>query len=62
MTHGGKRPNAGRPKQVEHFARRTVYIDQQHVDMIESHRLAMITPRTTFSQALRAMLDMFREK
>jgi hypothetical protein len=53
------KPGAGRPKLVDHFARRTVYLDQQHVDLVNRHR--QFKSGGSFSEALRAILDTFRE-
>jgi hypothetical protein len=51
MTHGGRRAGAGRPKTVAKGIRRTVYLDQRHIDMIARQ------PGKTFSEALRNLLD-----
>jgi len=63
-THGGKRTGAGRPKQVDAPIRRTVYLDQRHIDLIErcqtlhTYRLGEpVVEHLTFSQALRTVLD-----
>lgn len=51
VTHGGARAGAGRPKSLPNAIRRTVYLEQRHVDLI-SHQ-----PGKTFSEALRHLLD-----
>jgi hypothetical protein len=50
-THGGARAGAGRHKTVAKGIRRTVYLDQRHVDLIARE------PGKTFSEALRNLLD-----
>ena len=54
-THGGKRPGAGRPKEVEAPIRRTVYLEQDHVEFIEAVRIK--AGCETFSQALRGIIE-----
>lgn len=54
-THGGKRTGAGRPKQVDAPIRRTVYLDQRHIDFIEGVRTR--SGAGTFSQALRGIIE-----
>ena len=54
-THGGKRPGAGRPKEVDAPIRRTVYLDQWHVDRIVEIQRDKGLP--TFSEALRAIIE-----
>ena len=69
LTHGGKRSGAGRPKQVDKPIRRTVYLDQRHIELIERcqerHMWRLgeaILSHQTFSQALRGVLDEALEK
>jgi hypothetical protein len=49
--HGGARAGAGRPKSLPNAIRRTVYLEQRHVDLIARQ------PGKTFSEALRHLLD-----
>jgi hypothetical protein len=58
MPHGGRREGAGRKKSVDAPVRRTVYLDQRHVDLITRHQ----QPGATFSMALRALLDELLKK
>lgn len=51
--HGGRRAGAGRPKTVDAPVRRTVYLAQRHVDLINCYQ----KPGATFSEALRTLLD-----
>jgi hypothetical protein len=57
-THGGRREGAGRKPSIDAPVRRTVYLAQRHVDLI-THRQQ---PGTTFSMALRALLDELLKK
>jgi hypothetical protein len=52
-THGGRRAGAGRPQSVVKPIRRTVYLDQRHVEMVTRHQ----KPGSTFSEALRHLIE-----
>jgi hypothetical protein len=54
-THGGKRPGAGPPTLVDQPVRRTVYLDQWHIQFVEAYAEAQGFP--TFSAALRELLE-----
>jgi len=52
--HGGRREGAGRPREVESPVRRTVYLDQQSIELIE---FWADQQGIGFSATLRWMLD-----
>lgn len=58
LKHGGRREGAGRPKTVDAPVRRTVYLAQRHVDLINRY----LRPGATFSEALRTLLDELRKE